>query len=222
MSTFMIPGSAFEGVTALGTAPPDAGYYEVSIVEIENKSSDKFGVRRFHVQLPNGFKMFDFVHLPWDTDNNGNAVQVPGLSDKQVRGRTAALISILKSLGYSYQEITSAQSIHDDWFLTNKTNRKGYIEFIPGQRGVQGSFSTVKGWMTKDSYESLKNSGTTPTASNNHQAASAAPQAHANAGNLAMPPAAATMAPAPTNGAGAPQVGAVLPPPPSAAQQIVS
>ena len=89
MSTFMIPGSAFDGITALGTAPPAAGYYEVSLVEIENKSSDKFGARRFHVQLPNGFKMFDFVHLPWDMDNNGTSVQVPGLSEKQVRGRLA-------------------------------------------------------------------------------------------------------------------------------------
>jgi hypothetical protein len=221
MSTFMIPGSAFEGVTALGTAPPAAGYYEVSLVEIENKSSDKFGSRRFHIQLPNGFKMFDFVHLPWDMDNNGNSVQVPGLSEKQVRGRTAALITILQSLGYSYQEITSAQGIHDDWFLTSKTNRKGYVEFIPGQRGVQGSYSTIKSWLTKEAYETLKNSDAKPTVSNNHQAA-AAPKAPANAGSLAMPPAAATMAPAPTNGAGAPQVGAALPPPPSAAQQIVS
>ena len=222
MSTFMIPGSAFDGITALGTAPPAAGYYEVSIVEIENKSSDKFGVHRFHVQLPNGFKMFDFVHLPWDMDNNGTSVQVPGLSEKQVRGRTAALITILQSLGYSYQEITSAQGIHDDWFLTSKTGRKGFVEFIPGQRGVQGSFSTIKSWLPKSAYETLKSSDSQPTVSNNHQAATAAPQAHTNAGNLAMPPAAATMAPAPTNGVSAPQVAAALPPPPSAAQQIVS
>ena len=214
MTTFMIPGSAFEGITALGTAPPAAGYYEVSIAEIENKSSDKFGSRRFHVQFPNGFKMFDFVHLPWDTDNNGQAVQVPGLSEKQVRGRTAALISILQSLGYSYQEITAAQGIHDDWFLTNKTNRKGYVEFIPGQRGVQGSYSTVKSWVNKTQYEALKDS----TAAQPAQAA-AVP---ATTGNLNLPPVAATMAPAPANGAGAPSVGPALPPPPSAAQQIVS
>ena len=212
MTTFMIPGSAFEGVTALGTAPPKAGYYEVSIVEIENKSSDKFGSRRFHVQFPNGFKMFDFVHLPWDTDNNGQAVQVPGLSEKQVRGRTAALITILQSLGYSYQEITAAQGIHDDWFLTSKTQRKGYVEFIPGQRGVQGSYSTIKSWVSKAAYEQLKDTEVA-------QASAAAPAA---TNNLNLPPTAASVAPVPTNGAGAPSVGAALPPPPSAAQQIVS
>jgi hypothetical protein len=212
MTTFMIPGSAFNGVTALGTAPPKAGYYEVSIVEIENKSSDKFGSRRFHVQFPNGFKMFDFVHLPWDTDNNGQAVQVPGLSEKQVRGRTAALITILQSLGYSYQEITAAQGIHDDWFLTSKTQRKGYVEFIPGQRGVQGSYSNVKSWVSKATYDQLKDTEVA-------QPAAAAP---ATNNNLNLPPATATMAPMPANGAGAPSVGAALPPPPSAAQQIVS
>jgi hypothetical protein len=37
-----------------------------------------------------------------------------------------------------------------------------------------------------------------------------------------LPPTAASVAPVPTNGAGAPSVGAALPPPPSAAQQIVS
>ena len=212
MTTFMIPGSAFEGVTALGTAPPKTGYYEVSIVEIENKSSDKFGSRRFHVQFPNGFKMFDFVHLPWDTDNNGQAVQVPGLSEKQVRGRTAALITILQSLGYSYQEITAAQGIHDDWFLTSKTQRKGYVEFIPGQRGVQGSYSTIKSWVSKATYEQLKDTEVA-------QPAAAAP---ATNNNLNLPPATASVAPMPANGAGAPSVGAALPPPPSAAQQIVS
>ena len=34
MGTFMIPGKAFEGITAIGAPAPEAGFYEASITEV--------------------------------------------------------------------------------------------------------------------------------------------------------------------------------------------
>ena len=55
-----IPGSAFQGISSLGSSVPNAGYYDVTIANIETGANDKPGTRRFHVQFDNGFKMFTF------------------------------------------------------------------------------------------------------------------------------------------------------------------
>ena len=199
MGTFMIPGKAFEGVSAIGAPAPTAGFYEASIVEVilDPKNAQK---RRFRVQLPNGYRTLDFVSLTHDAD--GNAFQ--GLDERQVRGRTAGLRSVLESMGYGAADIEEAQAITDEWFLASANGgRKGYVEFVPGQQGVEGSFSKIVRWVNKAQYDALKSSGATVKT----EATVAATQAKA-----------APMA----NGAGAPAVQATLPPPPSAAQQIVS
>ncbi len=199
MGTFMIPGKAFEGVTAIGAPAPAAGFYEASIVEVilDPKNAQK---RRFRVQLPNGYRTLDFVSLTHDAD--GNAFQ--GLDERQVRGRTAGLRSVLESMGYGASDIEGAQAITDEWFLASANGgRKGYVEFVPGQQGVEGSFSKIVRWVNKAQYDALKSSGATVKT----EATVAATQAKA--------------APV-VNGAGAPAVQATLPPPPSAAQQIVS
>jgi len=199
MGTFMIPGKAFEGVSAIGAPAPEAGFYEASIVEVilDPKNAQK---RRFRVQLPNGYRTLDFVSLTHDAD--GNAFQ--GLDERQVRGRTAGLRSVLESMGYGASDIEGAQAITDEWFLASANGgRKGYVEFVPGQQGVDGSFSKIVRWVNKAQYDALKSSGATVKT----EATVAATQAKA--------------APV-ANGAGAPAVQATLPPPPSAAQQIVS
>lgn len=199
MGTFMIPGKAFEGVSAIGAPAPTAGFYEASIVEVilDPKNAQK---RRFRVQLPNGYRTLDFVSLTHDAD--GNAFQ--GLDERQVRGRTAGLRSVLESMGYGASDIEGAQAITDEWFLASANGgRKGYVEFVPGQQGVEGSFSKIVRWVNKAQYDALKSSGATVKT----EATVAATQAKA--------------APV-ANGAGAPAVQATLPPPPSAAQQIVS
>lgn len=199
MGTFMIPGKAFEGVSAIGAPAPEAGFYEASIVEVilDPKNAQK---RRFRVQLPNGYRTLDFVSLTHDAD--GNAFQ--GLDERQIRGRTAGLRSVLESMGYGASDIEGAQAITDEWFLASANGgRKGYVEFVPGQQGIDGSFSKIVRWVNKAQYDALKSSGATVKT----EATVAATQAKA--------------APV-ANGAGAPAVQATLPPPPSAAQQIVS
>ena len=193
---FKISGSAFQGISSLGSSVPEAGPHTVSIVKIETSPNDKPGTRRFHVQFENGFKMFTFVSLPYD--DNGNVL--PGLTDKQVRGRMAALRTILESLGYTRENIETATEINDSWFLAETNNgRKAYVEFFPGHKGIAGSYNEIKKFMTKTEYASLK---TEP-----------APQ---------KTEAAPAPAAAPTNGAPVPQSGVALPPPASAAQGIVS
>ena len=193
---FKISGSAFQGISSLGSSVPEAGPHTVSIVKIETSPNDKPGTRRFHVQFENGFKMFTFVSLPYD--DNGNVL--PGLTDKQVRGRMAALRTILESLGYTRENIETATEINDSWFLAETNNgRKAYVEFIPGQKGIAGSYNEIKKFMTKTEYASLK---TEP-----------APQ---------KTEAAPAPAAAPANGAPVPPSGVALPPPASAAQGIVS
>ena len=200
-----IPGSAFQGISPLGARPPEAGFYEVSVVELSNPNN-KPGKRRIHVQFVNGFRMFDFMNLPYD--DNGNAM--PGLSERQVRGQLAAVRSILESLGYTGGDIEAAAAITDDWFLTSaNSGRKAYIEFVPGQQGVQGSYNTIVRWMSKAQYDVLCTNGATVTAS---------PAAAKQAVTSAPVPTAA----APSNGAPAPSVQATLPPPPSAAQGITN
>ena len=104
---FKISGSAFQGISSLGSSVPEAGPHTVSIVKIETSPNDKPGTRRFHVQFENGFKMFTFVSLPYD--DNGNVL--PGLTDKQVRGRMAALRTILESLGYTRENIETTDTL---------------------------------------------------------------------------------------------------------------
>ena len=210
MTTIMIPGSDFEGIGALNAAPPDA----VSITKLERHPSDKPGVRRVHVLFPNGFTMFTFVHFAHEQDSSGNFVRIPNLPDNKFIGRMKAIKTILYSLGYADEQIQSGD-IHDGWFITAQSNNKGFVDFTPGQRGVQGSYSNVNSWLTKAQYESRKSQ---PAA-----AQTKASPAAVKVGAAPLPAAKQTMsAPAPTNGAGAPSVGAALPPPPSVAQGIVS
>ena len=193
-----IPGTAFKGVSSFGSSAPEAGFYAVNIVNIESNPKDKPGTRRFHVQFENGFKMFEFIHLAYD--DNGQAL--PGLTENQTRGRMAAMRTILEALAYSADDIESAGEINDAWFLSGQNGgRQGYVEFTPGQRGVQGSFSSIDQWINKARYDALVAAGTTVK-----PAVEAAPVATT----------------APANGAAAPASGVALPPPPSAAQNIVS
>lgn len=222
MATFMIPGKAFEGVTAIGAPAPDAGFYAVTITEviIDQKNAQK---RRFRVQLPNGYRTLAFFSLTHDAD--GTLFQ--GLDDRQVRGRTAGIRSILESLGYTSSDIEGAQAITDEWFLASANGgRKAYVEFTPGQQGVEGSFSRIERWMNKSQHDALVAAGKKPAAAA-PVAAKAAPAARAVAPMGLPAPVAAIPAPPvaaapPVNGAGVPAAHASLPPAPSAAQQIIS
>ncbi len=196
-----IPGNAFNGISALGAKAPDAGYYEVSLVELANPSG-RPGKRRLYMTFDNGYKCFDFMNFPFD--DNGNPL--PGLKENQVRGQLAATKGILMSLGYTGQDIETAAAITDEWFLTAQNGgRKAYVEFTPGQAGVQGSYNKFS-WKTKAQYDSAIAAGTKVVTA------------------TAAPAVATTAAPnpvaAPVNGA--PTGHATLPPPPSAAQTIVS
>ena len=196
-----IPGSAFQGISRIGARAPEAGFYAVNIVELANPDN-KPGKRRLYVQFDNGYKTFDFMNFPFD--DNGNQLQ--GLTERQVRGQLAATRSILESLGYEGADIEAAQAVSDNWFLSSENGgRKGYIEFVPGQQGVQGSYNKVVRWMNKAEYEALNAVGTKASAPAAAPATSAAP-------NPATP----------TNGASAPSLQNTLPPPPSVAQGIVS
>jgi hypothetical protein len=198
---FKISGSAFHGISSLGATIPDPGVYPVSIIKIETGANDKPGTRRFHVQFESGFKMFTFVSLPFDDSGN----PLPGLNEKQIRGRMAALRTILESLGYTRENIETAQEINDSWFLAETNNgRQAYVEFVPGQKGVPGSYNEIKKFMTKAEYVSMKS-----------EAPESAAQAPANQVAHTAPAAA-------TNGAPVPPSGVALPPPASAAQGIVS
>jgi len=196
-----IPGNAFNGISALGAKAPEAGFYEVSIVELANPTNAP-GKRRLYMTFENGYKTFDFMNFPFD--DNGNALQ--GLKENQVRGQLAAVKAILMSLGYTNQEIEGAPTITDEWFLTAQNGgRKAHVEFTPGQAGVQGSYNKFA-WKTKAQYDSVIAAGTKAVTA------------------TAAPAVATTAAPnpvaAPVNGA--PTGHATLPPPPSAAQNIVS
>ena len=187
-----VSGNAFQGISALGSSVPEAGFYEVSIVNIERAANDKPTTRRVHVQFENGFKMFSFLSVPFDDQGN----MLTDLKPNQVRGRMAVLRSILESLGYSSSEIEGASEISLNWFLTAQNGgRKAHIEFIPGQKGVQGSYNEIGKWLNKKQFEAMKGAVNTQPA---------------------------TTAPVAPNGAPVPQAGVSLPPPASAAQGIVS
>lgn len=197
-----IPGSAFHGISNLGSSAPEAGFYAVDIVTIETSPTDKPGTRRFHAQFETGFKMFEFVSLAYD--ENGHPIQ--GLDEQQVRGRMAALQTILASLGYNKSDIDQADSINESWFLSSMNNgRKAHVEFVPGQKGVQKSYHKIKSWVTKTQYDAMK------AVTANTQTVEATP-------SVATAPIPAVTA----NGAPVPSSGVALPPPASAAQNIVS
>jgi hypothetical protein len=189
-----IPPGAFKGVRSFGAGAPDAGFYPVSIVKIETHPNDKPGKRRFHLQFDDGFTMFTFVNLPYDDGGN----QLAGLNENQLRGQLANLRTILESMGYDSGTLDSG-NVTDEWFLhASNHGRQGYVEFVPGQKGVQGSYNEIKGWLNKVAYEARKDSG--------------------------APVQNATSAPVPSvvNNGAAPSVSPVLPPAPSVAQGIVS
>jgi hypothetical protein len=188
-----VSGNAFQGIRALGSSVPEAGFYEVSIVNLERAPTDKPTTRRVHVQFENGFKMFSFLSVPFDD----TGAMLTDLTDKQLRGRMAVLRSILESLGYSASDIEGAAEINTNWFLTEQNGgRKAHIEFIPGQKGVQGSYNEVGKWLNKKQFDALKGA------------------AVASSSTAAKP--------AVTNGAPVPSAGVSLPPPASTAQGIVS
>jgi hypothetical protein len=205
MATFQIPGNNFNGI---GAAAPAAGYYAVSITEVEMKSTDKPTTRRVHVQFDNGFTMFTFMNVGFDA--NGNAIA--GLTENQTKGYLAGIKTILNSLGYTEAEL-SGGTISDEWFLTSTSNRKGFVEFVPGQKGVDGSYNTIKNWLTKSAFEALKASGDTPTLGNTTTA---------GVGGLPQNTAGIGTANVAGNGAGAPTITSNLPPAPSLAQGVVS
>ena len=193
-----VSGNAFQGISALGSSAPEAGYYEVSVVNIERTPTDKATTRRVYVQFENGFKMFSFLSVPFDD----TGAMLTDLTDKQLRGRMAVLRSILESLGYSAADIEGASEINTNWFLTAQNGgRKAHVEFIPGQKGVQGSYNEIGKWLNRKQFEALKN-------------------ASKPAVSATTPSAAAK--PAVSNGAPVPSAGVSLPPPASAAQGIVS
>ena len=198
--SFNINGAHFKGVSTLGSSQPEAGYYEVSGLQVEQKAGDKADARRFHVEFPNGFKMFEFVHLPVD-----------GLPEKSFKGRIAALKTILASFGFTNEEIEGGE-ISDAWFVSaTNGGRKAYVEFVPGQQGVQGSYATINKFMTKAAFEAAVASGAKPTVVTRG--------AVAGGSNLAAAPAvpsAVTPAPAAVSVAPVPAGGLRLPPPPSA------
>tara|TARA_R110000744_G_scaffold176941_1_gene295741 strand:- start:1243 stop:1821 length:579 start_codon:yes stop_codon:yes gene_type:complete len=188
-----VSGNAFQGISALGSSVPEAGFYAVSIVNIERAPTDKPATRRVHVQFENGFKMFSFLSLPFDDAG----AMLPDLTDKQLRGRMAVLRSVLESLGYSASDIEGAAEINTNWFLTEQNGgRKAHIEFIPGQKGVQGSYNEIGKWLNPKQFDALKGASTTT-------------------------PSTATK-PAVSNGAPVPSAGVSLPPAASTAQGIVS
>ena len=113
----------------------------------------------------------------------------------------AAVRTVLESLGYTKENIETASEINDSWFLCALNDgRLAYVDFVPGQKGVQGSYNEVSKFLTKAQYEARKSTSAAPVA--------------------AQPTAAVSTAP--TNGAPVPSVSVVLPPPASAAQGIVS
>jgi len=208
MATFQIPGNNFNGI-GIGASAPDAGYYAVSITEIEMKPSDRPTTRRVHVQFDNGFTMFTFMNVGFDA--SGNAIA--GLNENQTKGYLAGVKTILNSLGYSDADLSNG-TISDEWFLTASTSRKGFVEFVPGQKGVEGSYNTIKNWLSKSAFEALKASGNKPTVD-------AAP-ATAGIGGLPQNNGASVAPNVAGNGAGAPTITTGLPPAPSLAQNVVS
>lgn len=199
--SFNISGAHFKGVSTLGSSQPEAGYYEVSGLQMEQKAGDKADARRFHVEFPNGFKMFEFLHLPVD-----------GLPEKSFKGRIAALKTILASFGFTNEEIEGGQ-ISDAWFVSaSNGGRKAYVEFVPGQQGVQGSYAKINKFLSKEQYEKAVASGAKPVAAADRGAPRAA--APVTPGLIPAAPSAAAGAPVQAI-APAPAGGLRLPPPPS-------
>ena len=169
--SFVIPTGAFEHVTPLGATPPAAGYYAVKITKVENNQRDKSHTRRVHCQFENGFLMFEFLHCAYDEEGN----QYPGLEMKQVRGRLAALMTILFSLGYTKDELMSGEVGIETLLYSTNGGRQAYVEFIPGQKGVQGSYSTIRRFVTKAVFDANKDKAyNDPTAAVATKTASAA------------------------------------------------
>jgi len=198
--SFNINGASFKGVSTLGSSQPEAGYYEVSGLQIEQKAGDKADARRFHVEFPNGFKMFEFLHIP-----------VEGLEKKSFNGRLAAMKTILSSFGFSNEDI-EGNEISDAWFVSETNGgRKAYVEFVPSQQGVQGSYPSIQKFLTKEQYEKALAAGTKPVA----RAAGGVPQSRpAVPGAIPAAPSAASGAPV-QSVAPAPAGGLRLPPPPA-------
>jgi len=200
--SFSISGASFKGVSVLGSSQPEAGYYEVSGISVEYKAGDKQDARRFTVEFPNGFKMFEFLHVPVD-----------GLPEKSFKGRIAALKTILSSFGFTNEEIENNE-ISDAWFVSGTNGgRKAYVEFVPGQQGVQGSYAKINKFLSKEQYEKAKASGAVPSVAgiNNTPRPSSAPVipgAIPAAPSASAGPAVQTVAPAPAGGLR-------LPPPPA-------
>ena len=197
---FSISCASFKGVSTLGASQPEAGYYEVTGVSVEYKPGDKQDARRFTVEFRNGFKMFEFMD-----------VAVDGLPEKSFKGRIAALKTILASFGFTNEEIENNE-ISDAWFVSaTNGGRKAYVEFVPGQQGVQGSYARINKFLSKEQYEKAIASGAKPVARDG-----GVPQRSAPAVPAGIPASPSASIAAPVQAvAPAPAGGLRLPPPPA-------
>lgn len=190
--SFNISGASFKGVSTLGSSQPEAGYYEVTGLQIEQKAGDKSDARRFHVEFGNGFKMFEFLHLP-----------VEGLEKKSFNGRLAAMKTILASFGFSNEEI-EGNDISDEWFVSaTNGGRKAFVEFVPGQQGVAGAYARINKFLTKEQFEKAVASGVKPASRENGgapQSRPSVPGAVPAAPSAAAGASVQSVAPAPAGG----------------------
>jgi hypothetical protein len=149
-TTFFIPGDVITSVTSFGAGAPETGYYSATIKSI-NVHPTKATSRKMSIDFETGFSTHGWLNSPFDAEGN----QLPGLSDKQVRGQVAAIKSVFESAGYTNEQM--AQGVTDEW-LIGKTI---YIEWHSAKdRGAQ--YGDIVGYIGEKKFTDLKAAGTKP------------------------------------------------------------
>lgn len=201
MANFLIPGDVITKVSAFGAPAPASGFFPV-VFGPTKAHPTKAGSLELELSFETGFSCRAWLNSAHDAEGN----PLPGLTDKQIRGRTGAIKSVFLSAGFTNEDM--ARGVTDEWL----NGRAGYIEWHSAE-DLGAEYGEVAAYYTKEQYDSLVAKGIKPSVVRASDSAGAsaggAQAAPAGAQAASLPPAPATAAPAPTGGP-------ALPPPPSA------
>jgi hypothetical protein len=149
-TTFLIPGDVITSVTSFGASAPETGYYSATIKSIAVHPV-KATSRKMGLDFETGWTTHGWLNSPFDAEGN----QLPGLSEKQVRGQVAAIKAVFESAGYTNAQM--AEGVTDEW-LIGKTI---YVDWHSAKdRGSQ--YGEIAGYIQQDKYAKFKAAGTKP------------------------------------------------------------
>lgn len=154
MPLFYTPGEAAEAAgMGSGVGPDLTDWYAVTGVGVEAATGGNFKAGSYYLNLnyEDGSTGHEIISVGYDESGN----VIAGIDEKKAQGRTKFINGILRSFGYTAEDLKSGWT--DEFFM----GRTGYVEWHAAT-DLGAEYGKVARWLTKDAYDALKASGRKP------------------------------------------------------------